>query len=78
MIHVRRHAVMNRKMCQFLCRKTRKCSVFWGQKFFSSYARFQTSAALFVRSSLFWDVTQRSLVVPDVSGQTVGLRNISN
>ena len=26
----------------------------------------------FIRSSLFWDVTQRRLVVTDVSGQTVG------
>jgi hypothetical protein len=33
---------------------------------------FQASAAVYMRSSLFWDVTQRRLIVADVSGQPIG------
>ena len=34
------------------------------------FAWFQASAAVWMKSSLFWDVTQRRLVVTDVSGQS--------
>ena len=31
----------------------------------SNYARFQTSAAVYLRPSLFWDVTRRKLVIQE-------------
>jgi len=42
---------------------------FWSQKFW--YVWFQASAAVSMKSSLFWDVTQRILLVTDVSGQPI-------
>jgi len=36
------------------------------------HAWFQASVAVWMKSSLFWDVTQRTLVVTDVSGQPIG------
>ena len=33
---------------------------------------FQASTAVYMRSSLFWDVIQRRLIVADVSGQHIG------
>ena len=38
----------------------------------SKPARFQAFAAVWMRPSLFWDVTQRLFVVTDVSGQPLG------
>ena len=35
------------------------------------YVRFHDSAAVWLKSSLFWDVTRRRLVVSDISGQHV-------
>jgi hypothetical protein len=35
-------------------------------------SRFQASAAMLIRSAIFWDITWRRVVITDVSGQRIG------